>query len=48
MSDIEKRKLSVELSELQGDQLSRVLEVLQVRVGVGWCEYGCLAGSAGV
>uniref|UniRef100_A0A7S3QN04 NET domain-containing protein n=1 Tax=Dunaliella tertiolecta TaxID=3047 RepID=A0A7S3QN04_DUNTE len=29
MSDIEKRKLSVELSELQGDQLLEVLDVLQ-------------------
>lgn len=31
MSDIEKRKLSLELSELHGDQLLGVLDVLQVR-----------------
>ena len=49
MSDVEKRKLSVELSELQGDQLVGVLDVLQVRVMFGrrLCEscQGCTVWS---
>ena len=33
MSDLEKRKLSIQLSELQGEQLNGVIDVLQAEVG---------------